>query len=102
MNTRNQTTHEMGLDSSNFLKFHGPFFPSQRTTFKEVKRGVTIDLPDASRLTVLITRPLANRSFCLMTVRSRMKGQDVISSNEEGVRRFRSSFRSSSNDRDLI
>ena len=33
---------EWCLDSSNFSKIQGPFFPSRRIVFKEVKRGVTV------------------------------------------------------------
>ena len=42
------------LDSSNFSKIQGHFFPSQRTVFKEVNLGMTVDLTDASRSTVVI------------------------------------------------
>ena len=63
-NTRNQTAHESGVWTVRiFLKIHGRLFPSRRTVFKEVKRGVTVRWRDASRSTVANTRPLANRCF---------------------------------------
>ena len=72
------------LDSLNFSKIQGRLFSSWRTVFKEVILGVSVDLTYASRSTVAMRSPLANRHFCLMTVWSRMKGRDVISLHKEG------------------
>ena len=84
-NTRSQMAYEMGVWTVRISQnFKGPFFRCEEQLFKDRILGVTVDLTNASRSMVAMRRPLVNRCFCLMTIRSRMKGRDVISSREEG------------------
>ena len=47
-----------GVNKENLAKFHGHLLPPRRTTFKEVRKGVAVDLRGSSRSTIAMRRPL--------------------------------------------
>ena len=77
-NTRNQMAHELGVWTVRISrKIQGPVLSSQRTIYLKSNLGVTVDLMDSSRSTVVMMCRFANWCLKFVIVRSSMKASDA-------------------------